>query len=234
MKKIFLIDDNEDGNRLKYGAGYVDEGVYQDVLKSIDKLSPKDSLDFINDSACILLHKSFNDFFNGVYHDGSQKVKTSIMNHPLVGRTIPVVLFSDGDTNDLGDYRENAILSLSKRAFYRRLEDFVLHYQDTHEIDLKILAYGPNYISYLVNRYATLLFSKIQDLQNNEKLPATKVHCEEMAQIVALSQPSIGKIYKDIILDLVTNPITVQEFKNRINNILESIQDYGKNITTWK
>ena len=234
MKKIFLIDDNEDGNRLKYGADFVDEGTYHDVLMSIDKLSPQNSLDFVKDSACILLHKSFNDFYNGEYHDGSQKVKTMIMNHPLVGRIIPVVFFSDGDTNDLGDYREQAILSLSKRAFYGRLEDFVLHYQDTHEIELKILAYGPNYIAYLVDRYATILFSKIQDLQDNEKMPATKVHCEEMEQLVSLSQPSIGKTYKDIILDLVKNPMTVQEFKNRINNILESIQDYGKNINTWK
>jgi hypothetical protein len=42
MKKIYLIDDNIDGNRQKYGGGFVDDGTYQDVLIAIDKLSPSD------------------------------------------------------------------------------------------------------------------------------------------------------------------------------------------------
>lgn len=28
MNKIYLIDDNLDGNRAKYGAGKIDEGYY--------------------------------------------------------------------------------------------------------------------------------------------------------------------------------------------------------------
>ena len=97
-----------------------------------------------------------------------------------------------------------------------------------------MLAYGQNYVAYLANRAATSLFVRLQDLQDEDKLPTPKVHCEELEQIVSLSQPSIGNTYRGIIVDLTMNPITVREFKNRINNILENIQDYGKNYFTWK
>lgn len=234
MKKIYLIDDNVDGNRQKYGSGFVDDGLYQDVMVVIDKLSPNNDISFLENASCILLHKSLEDFYNGKFHDDSHKVAMLIRNLPQVGNSIPLALFSDGDTNDLGDLRGQTIFSLSKRAFYGRLESFVLHFQKEHEVELRLLAYGQNYIGHLANRAATTLFVHLQDLQNCDNLPASRVHCEEMAQLVSLSQPSLGKTYKEIILDLTMNPITVGEFKNRVNNILESIQDYGKNIFTWK
>ena len=234
MKKIYLIDDNVDGNRQKYGGGFVDGGVYSNVMVSIDKLSPADDITFLEDASCILLHKSLEDFFEGKFHDDSHKVTALIRNLSGVGDSIPLVLFSDGDTNDLGDYRGQTIFSLSKRAFYGRLESFVLHFQKTNEVELRILAYGQNYTAYLANRAATSLFVRLQDIQDDDKLPAPKVHCDEMEQIVSLSQPSIGKSYKEIIIDLTMKPMTVKDFKNRINIILENIQDYGKNYYTWK
>ena len=234
MKKIYLIADNVDGNRQKYGGGFVDDGVYSHEMIAIDKLSPADDITFLKDASCVLLHKSLEDFFDGKFHDDSHKVARLIRKLSGVGDTIPLALFSDGDTNDLGDYRGQTIFSLSKRAFYGRLEAFVLHFRKTNEVELKILAYGQNYTAYLANRAATSLFVKLQDMQDDERLPAPKVHCEEMEQILSMSQPSIGKTYKEIIIDLTMNPITVREFKNRINNILENIQDYGKNYYTWK
>jgi len=211
MKKIYLIDDNVDGNRQKYGSGFVDDGLYQDVMVVIDKLSPDNDISFLENASCILLHKSLEDFYNGKFHDDSHKVAMLIRNLPQVGNSIPLALFS-----------------------YGRLESFVLRFQKEHEVELRLLAYGQNYIGHLANRAATTLFVHLQDLQNCDNLPASRVHCEEMAQLVSLSQPSLGKTYKEIILDLTMNPITVGEFKNRVNNILESIQDYGKNIFTWK
>lgn len=235
MKKIYLIDDNVDGNRQKYGGGFVDEGTYKDVMVVYDRLSPDDDITFLLDNAsCILLHKSLEDYFDGMFHDDSHKVAMQVRKFSKMGDLIPLVLFSDGDTNDLGNYKGQTIFSLSKRAFYGRLEQFVLHYQKTQELELQILAYGQNYIAYLANRAATSLFVRLQDLHDNEKLPAQKVHCEEMEQLVLLSQPSIGKTYKEIIIGLMIDPINVQEFKKRINNILESIQDYGKNYFTWE
>ena len=114
---------------------------------------------------------------------------------PVLGDVIPFVKFSDGDTSDIGDYKNRTIYSLSKRAFYGRLEAFVLHYQKTNEIELKILAYGQNYTAYLVDRAVTLLFNHLQEFENDEYLSASKVHCKELEQIVTLSQPLVpGKV----------------------------------------
>lgn len=233
-EKIYLIDDNLDGNRQKYGGDFIDEGLYQDVLVVIDKLSISEDLSFIENASCILLHKSFEDFYDGIFHDDSHKVVSVIRKHPDVGNTIPLVLFSDGDTNDFGDYRNNTIYSLSKRAFYGRLEMFVDLYHKQHNIELNLLAYGPDYVAYLADRISTSLFVRLQDMNDDENLPAPKIHCEDMKQLVSISQPLIGKSYKEIIIDLQMNPISVKEFKSRINNILESIQEYGKNYFTWE
>ena len=93
---------------------------------------------------------------------------------------------------------------------------------------------GDNYIKYLANRFVTSLFVSLQDLSNDELLLAQKVHNEYFEQLVSLSQPSLGKTYREIIVDLTLNPITVGDFRYRINRILENIQDYGKNYFTWK
>lgn len=237
MKKIYLIDDNLDGNRSKYGSSFVDEGKYEDVFCSIDKISVYDDLSFIDEAACVLLHKTLNDFFDGQFHEDSQKVATIIGQKQNVGDEIPLVVFSDGFTSDKGDYNPqfpNALYNLSKRAFYCRLESFVLHYRDTGEIDLRILAYGVDFEKVLVENAATVVFARLQDSTDADIVNATKVACEEMKQIIELAQPAIGKSYNEIINDLQLNDIPVKEFKNRINNILDNFQDYGKNYYTWK
>lgn len=237
MKKIYLIDDNLDGNRSKYGSSFVDEGKYAEVLCSIDKISASHDLSFIDDAACVLLHKTLNDFYDGKYHEDSQKVATIIGEMPNIGDVIPLAVFSDGFTSDKGDYNPqmpNALYNLSKRAFYNRLESFVVHYKDTGEIDLRILAYGSDFKKVIVEKVATDVFCRLQNIADSDVIDATKVACAEMKQIVELAQPAIGKSYNDIINDLQVNDITVGEFKNRINNILDNFQDYGKNYYTWR
>lgn len=237
MKKIYLIDDNLDGNRSKYGSSFVDEGKYENVFCAIDKISTTDDLSFIDGAACVLLHKTLNDFYDGRFHEESQKVAAIIGDMPNVGDVIPLVIFSDGFTSDKGDYNPkmpNVLRNLSKRAFYSRLESFVLHYRDTGEIDLRILAYGVDFEKVLVENAATVVFARLQNFSDADIVNATKVACEEMKQIVDLAQPAIGKSYIEIINDLQLNDISVKEFKNRINNILDNFQDYGKNYYTWK
>lgn len=238
MKKIYLIDDNIDGNQQKYGGAFVEEGKFADVICCMSKLSANDDLSFVNDAACILLHKTFDDFYDGVFHDDSHKVVELIRLAEGIGDTIPFVLFSDGDTSDIGEYRwdkPSIIYSLSKRAFYSRLEDFILHYKTTEQIELRILAFGRDYEKIIIEKLAAAVFARLQEVGNDEVVPVTKIHCQnDMRQIVEMAQPKIGKSYEDIINDLQLNPITVGEFKNRINNIIENFQDYGKNYYTWK
>ena len=237
MKRIYLIDDNIDGNQQKYGSSFVEEGKYADVMNYISRLSATDDLGFVNDAACILMHKTLDDFYDGVFHDDSHKVAGLIRQSDGVGDTIPLVLFSDGDTADMGEYRQenpNMIYSLSKRAFYSRLENFIMHYKTKGQIELKILAYGRDYEKVIIEKAATAVFASLQNIGNDELVPVAKIHGQDMRQIVEMAQPKIGKSYEDIINGLQLSPITIGEFKNRINIIIDNYQDYGKNYYTWK
>ena len=237
MKKIFLIDDNQDGKRSKYGSAFVDEGRYADLLCPITRISVADDLSFISDAACVLLHETLNDYYDGRFHDDSQKVAAQIEQFPGLGDNIPFVKFSDNYTSDLGDYDSNTpneLFRLSKRAFYNRLESFVVHYRDTGKIDLRILAYGEDFVKILLEKAATTVFGLLHDIDDKDILDAPTIACPEMKQIVELSQPALGKNYIEIINDLQMHEISVGEFKNRINNILDNFQDYGKNYYSWK
>ena len=223
MKKVFLIDDNIDGTRGKYGGSFVDEGEYSEVLHLISRPPVYADIEELKDAACVLIHRSCKGF-------------ATINDILEMGTTIPYVIFSDGDTSDMGDYRpENpmVIYSLSKRAFFGRLEGFISHYASTGIIDLRILAFGTDFKKVLLEKSVTAVFSIIQEFGNDEIVP-TKVHCKDMRQIVDLAQPKIGKSYEEIITDLQLNPITIGEFKKRINNILDNFQNYGKNYYTWE
>lgn len=237
MKKIFLVDDNLDGNRSKYGGAFVDEGKYVDLLCSITRISVADDLSFISDAACVLLHETLNDYYDGKFHDDSQKVAAKIGQFPGLGDTIPFVKFSDNYTSDLCDFDSNTpnqLYCLSKRVFYHRLESFVVHYRDAGEIDLRILAYGEEFVKIMVEKAATTVLGLLHDIDDKAILDATTIVCPEMKQIVELSQPALGKNYIEIINDIQMNEISVGVFKNRINNILDNFQDYGKNYYSWK
>ena len=239
MKKIVLIDDNSDGSRHKYGADFVDEGLYKDFLVNIDKINEDSNFEFLDTSVCVLMHKTLRDYIDGEFREDSQKVKEIITKkYPLIGKSIPLVLFSDGDTSDIGDYDQEKnpyeIYSLNKGIFYSRLNDFIQKYIQTKNIDLRILAYGINFETYLVERYASIVFSKLVNIDENLPLSPNLIHCEEMQQLVNISQPKIGKNYNEILVGIQFNNMSVREFKKRINNILDNFQDYGKNNYYWE
>lgn len=240
MKKLYLIDDNLDGNRLKYGGGFVDDGKYPDVLCTISKLSKDSNLDFIKEAECVMMHETLCDYYDGEYHDESHAAANRIKLFPeIYNEQIPFVVYSDGikTGNTFGKELYNGRItkvSLNKRTFYSRLEPFVANYVNNKTIDLRILVYGKHFETILIDKAATAMFSKLQEFKDTDYLDAGVLNCDEMRQIVEFSQPVLGKNFTTIIADLLKNPITVGEYKNKINNILDSFNDYGKNTYTWQ
>ena len=238
MNKIYLIEDNLDGNRAKYGAGKIDEGYYNDILEIKDKLSKDSDLSFLEDAACVLLHRSYEDFIDGSYHDDSHFVANYIQKMiPALGTTVPFVIFSDGDQSEHGEMREdhpNMIYSLGKKAFYDRLVDFLDNYKKVQVIDLKILAYGANYQTKIVEDGITEVLNLLRDLAPDETVPPLKVNTKALKSVVEKSLPAIGVTYDELIIGLKFNPLKVSEFKNRLNTILNDFIEYGKNYFTWK
>jgi hypothetical protein len=132
---IYLIDDNQNNQRqINYNITYIEEGVFDGFLTSIEKINPSESysdvkhLDFLNNADCILLHSSTEDFeidkgFIPGSRSNSIKIKEVISQE---GDIIPLVLFSNSMGNPDFDNQEEIryIRGIKKNLFYEELEIF--------------------------------------------------------------------------------------------------------------
>jgi hypothetical protein len=234
---IYLIDDNQNNQREKLGANFVDNRVFAGFLTSVERIekrAPSDisHLDFLSDARCILLHTTTEDwdtekgFLSGSCFN-VRKIKEDIADF---GDKIPLVLFS----NSMGEpvYENNCIREIKKNLLYERLYDFVEHYKNTDEIELRILAWGKHFQAKEIASLANILLESVAFLDGTEKF--------EMNFLLS-NQPVFQKFIKksfpnnadEVFKHLEQNQISVSEFRNKINTIAISFKNYGKNIYPW-
>lgn len=240
---IYLIDDNQNNQRERLGINFVKEGVFNGYLTSIEKLDKRLSandlthLAFLKDAKCILLHASFEDYNNekSMFLSGSQsnfrKIRDEIADF---GDLIPLVLFSGGDVGELQYVNPRYISKIDKNVLYTNLWNFVEYYKQSGEIELRILSGGKNFQAKEISTLATklletLAFEKGTDIFNvanlSDEMPAFKT-------FLTFAYPDTDGA--DLLGDLESNPITINDFRNKINAITESFLNYGKNIRPWK
>ena len=58
--------------------------------------------------------------------------------------------------------------------------------------------------------------------------------CPEFKELISVSNPELGISYDDLLERLEDNPILFSSFRNNINQIVNSFNQYGKNIYIWK
>jgi len=166
---IYLIDDNQNNQRLNnYQLTFIEDGTFSKYITSIEHiekqvdLTDTSHLNFLKHADCILLHTSFEDYNIEVGFIKGSRINAINIKEIIAqeGDKIPLVLFS----NSMGkavyegpDY----ISQLKKNIFYERLYDFICFYKDTGKIELKILAYGKNYISGEISELANTILTKI-------------------------------------------------------------------------
>jgi len=243
MCRIFLIDDNSKSQRLAYGASYIDEDEYADILSHIEKLTTDVDPSFLDGCECVLIHDSLEDFVNGEFDQYSHKAKDVIVKY-LDEHNIPYVCFSDGHQST-GEYDTSKnLVSLKKSDFYNRLKYFLDYYKTEGVIQFHILAYGRNFRKELMLRYVRALFRKLEMKRPSDRLLISDVMPvktgastkEEpyLKEIVSLAQPALGMSYNDMLDYIDDEEITVKEFRQRINKILDSVSKNGKNTYTWE
>lgn len=237
---IYLIDDNSKGQRIEYGASYIDGGQYNDILIHIEKMNGSTDVSFLYNAKLIMIHDSLEDFENGIFVEKSQRARHNIVDIAQ-NNNIPLVYFSDGHIVTEMDSEGN-ITQLKKADFYYRLKEFLENYKESGVLELKILAYGKNWRTLLLKEEIKKFYNKISHKKNDEilnirdVLPTNKISEQNyLSNIIEIySQPNIGKSYNEILDYIEDEQITVGEFKQRIDKILISINKYGKNTYTWK
>ena len=224
---IYLIDDS---SFEYYHAEYVFDDKYQEILCIIrDEAQLIEKRLEMAEADCIMVHYSFR---------GSRLAKEQMAELADDGDKIPFVVFSGGDSEQavFDDKNPNLILEIKKSTFYERLIFFLDNYIQTKSVNLRILAYGQNYIRTYVQRWAVRLMRLIagrigmikkSDIVDLEKLP-------EFKEIINASSPALGITYDNLIERLREEDTSFDIFCRNILNIVNSFNQYGKNIYPWK
>jgi hypothetical protein len=241
---IYLIDDNQNNQRENLGIDFVDNGDFEGFLTSIEKIEKREisdtsHLEFLKGAVCILLHKSIEDYdeVKGAFREDSRTNAKNIRDAiAKKGDKIPLALFSneEGEFVYFPEKNPNYLQEINKNRFYAHLYDFLEHYKNTGTIEFRILVWGKNFKAQEVVQLAKSLLEPIVVMNETDKFMVNHLlnAQQEFKRFIALSLPDADS--QNILNDLKNNPITIAEFKNKINLITESFVKYGKNIYPWK
>ncbi len=233
MKKVVLIDDNSLNLRELYGASFVDNGEYDDCLMHIEKINKESDFSFVMDAACLMMHRTLEDYEEGGFNSNSHKAKERI-DSILEDADIPTVTFSDGDVIDWREEKPNVVYAIKKSEFYLHLKPFLDEYRRTGKIDMRIIAFGGNYMVHMMRMWYESIIKKLA--KNNDEDIVTEDMINKLAFRKFIENADLGEeITMDyIMLKIGDDEYTVKDLKDRINNIISSVIRYGKNISSWE
>lgn len=224
---IYLIDDT---NLESVNGLFLLNKEFELALSRIE--TPNDLNEIRNQlysADCIMIHRTFA---NTNYY------KEKMADLTGDGEKIPFVVFSAGDSEH-AIYNEdfpNVIAGIKKSVFYARLYEFLKVFVEKREINLKLIAYGKDFakikardlaksiLRLLTGKEGCITMSELACLTSNPNFK----------EFINISNPALGLSYDNLLENLEDNPISIIDFKNRINNIVSSFWKYGKNIYPWK
>lgn len=224
---IYLIDDT---NIESVNGLFLLKEEYRQIIYRIETVDDlKKSRNKLNTADCIMVHRTFA---NSIIY------KEKIAELTEDGERIPLVVFSAGDAEyAIFDEKKPYIIEgIKKSIFYARLSEFLNEYLVSNTVNLRLIAYGINYIKIKVRTLALSVFQliagkdgivTISELANIASNP-------NFRELISLSNPALNISYDDLLEELEDNPITFTDFKNKINQIVNSFYQYGKNIHSWK
>ena len=238
MKKVYLIDDNSKKQRDVYGATFVDDNVYDDCLVHIERLNGDSDFSFLQDAACIMVHDSLEDWIDEGFHHDSHKAKERIEDY-LLTLDVPNVLFSDGHPihGDWSEARPNVVSKIKKSEFYLNLRPFLDLYRSSGTLDLRIIAFGKEFIRHFANKYGQVIASQLLDINGREPLQVESMDKNAriaLRHIIEYGQPQLSKTFDEVMAEIEDGDITVEQLMYNINNVVNNINKYGKNISPWK
>ena len=224
---IFLIDDT---NLESTNATFLLGMEYQKALcliQTVDELEKK--RDDLSSADCIMIHRSFAS--SSVYKEQMAELTND-------GELIPFVVFSAGDPEYaiFDEKMPRVIMGLKKSLFYSRLFFFLDSYITKQTVNLRILAYGNDYMKIRVRSLALSIMRFVEGKEGLITIQelAAIASCPEFKEIVSISNPELGISYDELLENLEDYPISFSAFKNNINQIVNSFCQHGKNIYTWK
>jgi hypothetical protein len=234
---IYLIDDNQgDLRRNHLNIHFVDDRSFSDVLTSIERLKIGEDLKFLEPAACLLVHRTTEDCNeNGDFIAGSRtNVDFIIEDISEKGDKIPIVIFSNS-MSEIAEYDYNyhpyVIYGIKKNVFYSNLFDFLVHYQQSRIIDLRLIAYGRRFKSSVISTIFNQLTKCLDEYPKSDNFKSSYVDLNVLKDFLELSGIKIS--LNEFLIKLEDEPITIEKFTYNLSLIIESINEYEENIYDW-
>ncbi len=186
---IYLIDDTP----IQMLERFLKSADFKDCFKRIESLPIEDVPSLVG-ASCVLIHSSYEN----------PAVKRKILDVLDCGEVAPVVLFSDGDNEEVTFNGENYIISIKKRVLYSRLPRFLKDFRRNKRVNLKILS-GEQSVAVKAsepiarNNVFSEFFSRVSlDLSpNKEDIPtASSIYCVGREGMNAMANKIGGKFIK--------------------------------------
>jgi len=220
---IYLIDDDRFRQQKEYTGGFLEKVPYSTIVRCIYQLNIDDKIISIQKDDVVLLHLSLPDFKNNLILEGSTTIYESLIDNAHA-HNCPLVIFSNGFNQEPEfDTVKNEIKTINKREFYLRLKDFLDKYLSTEKIELRILAYGKNFIA----RELSSIFDQISRLFT----PSIGLNQEELYLLNKQFAERVGSVElesKLLQLSQIENPREV--YLPYMEKIILSFIKYGRNI----
>lgn len=235
---IYLIDDNKNNKRVEEMQIYfVDNGEFRSILTPIEKLNKGCDLNFLNNANCVLIHKTTDDCdSSGNFIEKSNTNAVRIIEDICdYGENIPIVIFSNRmDEKATYSFSENpnCIYQIKKSVFYIRLYDFLVEFNTTGKIELRILANGVNFKSEKSDRYGKKIIESLLAYNGSEIFKISMIDLQNLNGLY--SYLNLGFEFERFAEELDKSGITVNKFVSKITQALESIEQYGEYIYNWQ
>lgn len=227
---IYLFDDTDQ----KYIDKHIDFNEYSDIITFVHRAKSSDIDVYehaLKKADCILIHRSFRDLDDVNKNTVYEKVINDISN---LGYSIPLVIYSDGD-REVADFKNDRFLrQIKKLKVYERLKLFLDEYRRSKTIDLRILGYGETNVLQTVIESANIILSKIRFNRPEEVLRPEMLAEIRLKDLIERSQPSLGISYLELLSKIENGEVMIGKFRENINSIVKSFNNYGKNLYTWQ
>lgn len=222
MNKIILIDDNKSNQREIYGASFVDREEYADCLVHEERVNENSDFSFLDDATCILLHDSLADYVDGHYVSSGRMAKEIIM-EKIQAYNIPYVIFSDGHSI-IGEWSQDkpyVVRSIKKSEFYRNLKGFLDTYRESKSIDLRLIAYGNDFLKRELVYLLQLINDGLINVNDKEILSFTSINTTLLEQFLEKVKHVSNNMTFDKLCDSIkAGKLTVGKFKAYINSLV--------------
>ena len=232
---IYLFDNTSS----EFIKKYINPLVYTDVLY----FSPSATMDMLETMTTaleaadwIFLHRSFEAEFEDEYYMIAEDIADW-------GKKVPLLIFSDGDMPEPVINKQTAtyIQSFKKSEFYSSLPGFLTSIRAKGRTDIQVLltkswqnGTSNSKMQEQPNIYALgkEILMGIRALNQDDEV-GSYIDLERLKSILDYSQPEIGIQTETILAEVENGVLKVGKIRELINKVIDSYNNYGKNIYTW-